>query len=138
MSCVPTERRAQMARTGSRDTLRHDLPRKGRAVVTPPAHDAHSLRSLRANPQKERPWLLPKHARAFDPLDLELIERAYDAAWAELAARAPQRDPAKDEERKLALRKCVDVAVQSGEMDVDALRNRALAHMPEYWFRRSV
>jgi hypothetical protein len=79
-----------------------------------------------------------QHARAFDPLELELIERAYDAAWAELAARAPQRDPAQDEERKLALRKCVDVAVQSGEMDVDALRNRALAHMPEYWFRRSV
>jgi len=29
-------------------------------------------------------------------------------------------------------------AYVSGEMDVDALRNRALAHMPEYWFRRSV
>jgi hypothetical protein len=79
-----------------------------------------------------------QHARAFDPLELELIERAYDAAWATLIARAPQRDPAKDAERKMALRKCVHVAIRSGEIDVEALRDRALATMPEYWFKRSV
>jgi hypothetical protein len=43
------------------DTLRHDLPRKSRAVVTPTAHAASSVSSLRAHPlalQRERPWLL--------------------------------------------------------------------------------
>jgi hypothetical protein len=33
-----------------------------------------------------------KHAQVFGPLDLEIIDRVYDAAWAELEAREPFRD----------------------------------------------
>jgi hypothetical protein len=35
----------------------------------------------------------------FDPLDLEIIDRVYEAAWAQLEAREPFRDREKDGER---------------------------------------
>jgi hypothetical protein len=35
-------------------------------------------------------------SRAFDALDLETIDRAYEAAWAQLVAREPFRDRVKD------------------------------------------
>ena len=33
-----------------------------------------------------------KRHRAFDPLDLEIIDRVYEAAWAQLEAREIDRD----------------------------------------------
>jgi len=33
------------------------------------------------------------HTRAFHPLDLEIMDRVYEAAWAALQARDPFRDP---------------------------------------------
>lgn len=30
--------------------------------------------------------------RVFDPLDLEIIDRVYDTAWAQVEAREPTRD----------------------------------------------
>jgi hypothetical protein len=43
--------------------------------------------------------------RAFDPLDLEIIDRVYEVAWAHVEAREPDRDTARDGERQKALRK---------------------------------
>jgi hypothetical protein len=40
------------------------------------------------------------NARAFHPLDLEIIDRVYEAAWAALQARDPFGDPDKDGERQ--------------------------------------
>jgi hypothetical protein len=46
-----------------------------------------------------------KHSCAFDPLDLEIIDRVYEAAWAKLEACEPFRDRERDLERQEALRK---------------------------------
>jgi hypothetical protein len=35
-----------------------------------------------------------QHPRVFGSLDLKIIDRVYDAAWAELEAREPFRDRA--------------------------------------------
>lgn len=71
-----------------------------------------------------------KQPRAFDSRDLEIIERAYEAAWAEIVSRDPFRDVTKDEERKMFLRKRMFAAVRKGMTDPDSLRDKALANMP--------
>jgi hypothetical protein len=43
--------------------------------------------------------------RVFHPLDLETIDRVYEAAWAQIIARDPFRKTEKDSERQAALRK---------------------------------
>ena len=48
-----------------------------------------------------------KHPRAFGPLDLEIFDLVYEAAWAALEARDPFRDTEKDGARQQALRKLV-------------------------------
>ena len=48
-----------------------------------------------------------KSPLAFDPLDLEIIDRVYEAAWAQVEARRPFRNNDSDAERREALRKCV-------------------------------
>ncbi len=40
----------------------------------------------------------------FDPLDLEIIDRVYEAAWAHIIASVPDRDQEKDAIRQEALR----------------------------------
>src|ERR1700745_1663757 len=37
-----------------------------------------------------------KHPHAFDPLDLEIIDRVYEAAWAQIEARESDRDTRRD------------------------------------------
>jgi hypothetical protein len=74
-----------------------------------------------------------KKPHAFDPVDLEIIERAYEGAWAMIATREPCRDTSKDEERKKALRRRTFALVCYGISDVETLRNKILASMPEYW-----
>jgi hypothetical protein len=39
----------------------------------------------------------------FHPLDLEIMDRVYDAAWAQLEAREPFRNRQKDDELRNAL-----------------------------------
>ena len=39
---------------------------------------------------------MDNHPRAFHPLDLEIMDRVYEAAWAALEARDPFRDTDKD------------------------------------------
>ena len=46
--------------------------------------------------------------RAFDPLDLEIIDRVYEAAWARVETDI-FRDIAKDDERKTALRQWASI-----------------------------
>jgi hypothetical protein len=73
------------------------------------------------------------HNRAFHPLDLEIMDRVYEAAWAALQAREPFRDPGKDGERQESLRKLVFNNTGTGRIDFDILCDRVLANMPENW-----
>ena len=71
---------------------------------------------------------------AFDPLDLEIIDRVYEVAWAYTQAREPFRDPASDDERQKALRKRIfGVAriVGSGRIDFDTLTEVVRATIPD-------
>jgi hypothetical protein len=69
----------------------------------------------------------------FDPLDLEIIDRVYEAAWAQLEAREPARDRAADEERQVALRKRVFELAGSHRVDFDDLYEQVVTSMPEPW-----
>jgi hypothetical protein len=48
-----------------------------------------------------------KHPQVFGPLDLEIIDRIYDATWAEVEAREPFRDRERDDDRRPELRRLV-------------------------------
>jgi hypothetical protein len=65
-----------------------------------------------------------KHPRAFDPLDLEIINRVYEATWALVEALKPLRDHRKDDEQKKALRKRVMTYATSGEIEFDDLYHK--------------
>jgi hypothetical protein len=72
--------------------------------------------------------------RAFDPLDLEIIDRVYEVAWAHVEAREPYRDTAKDGERQKVLRKKIFGVARiagSGHIDFDTLTEVVLATIPE-------
>jgi hypothetical protein len=72
--------------------------------------------------------------RTFDPLDLEIIDRVYETAWAHLEAREPDRDIARDGERQEALRKKIFGVARiagSGHVDFDTLTEVVLATIPE-------
>ncbi len=71
-----------------------------------------------------------KHPQVFGPLDLEIIDRVYDAAWAELEAREPFRDRERDEERRAELRKLIMDSTGTGRVEFNALCARVLANMP--------
>jgi hypothetical protein len=70
---------------------------------------------------------------AFHPLDLEIMDRVYEAAWAALEARDPFRDTDKDGERQESLRKLVFDNTGTGRIDFDTLCDRVLTNMPENW-----
>ena len=70
---------------------------------------------------------------SFKPLDLEILDRVYEAAWAALQARDPFRDTDKDGERQESLRKLVFNNTGTGRIDFDILCDRVLANMPENW-----
>ena len=72
-----------------------------------------------------------KRPRAFDPIDLEIIDRVYEAAWAQGQARALNRDMEQDCERQDKLRKLVFALATSGKVDFDTLCDKVLANMPE-------
>ena len=72
-----------------------------------------------------------KHPRAFDPLDLEIIDRVYEAAWAQIEAREIDRDTARDPERQRMLRERIFAVAGMGPVDFDALYERVLqTHRP--------
>lgn len=57
---------------------------------------------------------------AYDPLDLEIIDRVFEAAWARFVAAAYDRDPGHDEARMAALHKWV-FALASHPVEFDSL-----------------
>jgi len=61
------------------------------------------------------------------------MDRVYEAAWAHFEGRDPYRDREKDGERREALRKHVFASAHSGKIDFDALCDKVLATMPDYW-----
>ena len=72
--------------------------------------------------------------RGFDPLDLEIIDRVYEVAWAHVEAREPDRDTARDGERQKALRKKIFGVARitgSGHIDFDTLTEVVQATIPE-------
>ena len=68
---------------------------------------------------------------AFDPLELEIIDRVYNAAWAQILTRHPGRDIEKVKERQRALRRRLFILADNGPVEFHTLRDRVLATMPE-------
>jgi len=64
-------------------------------------------------------------SRVFDPLDLAIIDRVYEAALAQLEARTPSHDGDKDD-LKETLRKRVMVCAGAGQFDFDTLYERVV------------
>ncbi len=73
-----------------------------------------------------------KHPRIFLPLDLQIVEMVYDAAWTHIVNNDPFRDTTRDEERKEALREKV-FALAQGSVDFDALLNVVMSNISEPW-----
>ena len=71
------------------------------------------------------------NSRVFDPLDLEIIDRVYEAVWAQVEAREPFRDKQRDEDRQEALKRLVFdfAASESGHIDFDDLYERVLSNI---------
>ena len=71
---------------------------------------------------------------AFDHLDLEIIDRVHEVAWAHVLAREPSRNRASDGARQEALRKKIfGIAriVGGGYVDFDTLTEVVLATIPK-------
>jgi hypothetical protein len=66
----------------------------------------------------------------FHRLDLNIIDRVYEAAWAHVEAHDPFRDRSKDGERQDALRKWLFALATPGSVDFDRLYDKVLASMP--------
>ena len=71
-----------------------------------------------------------KRPRVFHPLDLEIMDRVYEAAWAQIEARDPFRDRNEDGKRQDALRKRLFALATPGPVDFDKLYDKVLARMP--------
>ena len=74
--------------------------------------------------------------RVFDPVDLEIIERVYEAAWAEVEADI-FRDTSKDDERKTALREWAFVLAGTHPVDFDTLSEKLATIIPKPWITPS-
>ena len=72
-----------------------------------------------------------KRHHVFDPLDLEIIDRVYEAAWAQIEAREPNRDIEHDGDRQEALRKRIFAVAHSGHVDFDTLCESVFADLPK-------
>jgi len=65
----------------------------------------------------------------FNPLDLEIIDRVDEAAWAHIEARDLYRDPQKGGAREDVLRKTVFTVAGTGPVDFDTLCDKVLASL---------
>jgi hypothetical protein len=63
----------------------------------------------------------------FDPLDLEIIDRVYEAAWAALLASGPIEGANQDDGRQKLLRQRLFALAQPGAVDFDNLYEKVLA-----------
>jgi hypothetical protein len=73
-----------------------------------------------------------KHPRIYLPLDLQVVDMVYDAAWVHIVNNDPFRDTTRDGERKDALREKV-IALAQGAADFDTLLNAVLRNISEPW-----
>jgi hypothetical protein len=73
--------------------------------------------------------------RVFAPLDLQIIDLVYEAAWAQLEALDPFRDLAKDPKRQAVLRKKVFAVAIPGAVEFDNLLDKVLAISSEAWLK---
>ena len=73
-----------------------------------------------------------KPSPLYDPLDLEILDRVYEAAWARFEATEPRRDRAQDEQRQEALRQLVFTLARGHPVDFDALLEK-LDAVPASW-----
>jgi hypothetical protein len=71
-----------------------------------------------------------RHPQVFNPLDLQIIDLVYEAAWAQFEARDPYRDARKDDELQELLRKKVFAVAIPGEVEFDALLDNVLSALP--------
>ena len=70
----------------------------------------------------------------FDPLDLEIMDRVYEVAWAHAQAREPSRNTASDGARQKALRRKIFGVARiagPGHIDFDTLTEVVLATISE-------
>jgi hypothetical protein len=59
-------------------------------------------------------------------LDLEIIDRVYEAVWAQIEARQIDRDTERDPERQQKLRERIFAVAEIGTVDFDALYERVI------------
>ena len=64
---------------------------------------------------------------AFNPLDLEIIDRVYEATWAELLAMSLPCDETEELERQKNLRKRLFALARPGGVEFDTLCDMVLA-----------
>ena len=74
-----------------------------------------------------------RRPRVFDPLDLEIIDRVFEAAWARVEANNFTRDTSKDDERKKALRQWIIALADGHPVDFDALWDKLETSIPKAW-----
>jgi hypothetical protein len=66
-----------------------------------------------------------------DPLDNEILERAFDASWEAIRSAAQHFDAESDEELEVELRReLIEIARLNGVSDPDTLKDILLANMP--------
>ena len=69
-----------------------------------------------------------KVQRELDPLDLEIVERAFESAWGALKESGARVDNDSDEELEAALRReLIEIARSNGVTDPEILRDILLA-----------
>ncbi len=71
--------------------------------------------------------------RIFTPSELQVIERAYEGAWAEIVGKNPGRDTEEDEKLRSRLRKQIFASVGRDISDVDKVRDRLIRRLLERW-----
>ena len=72
---------------------------------------------------------LPRHE--LDPLDVEILQRAFEVTWAAIKASGQSFDFESDEELEAALhRELIEIARFNGATDPETLRDILLATMP--------
>jgi hypothetical protein len=83
---------------------------------------------------------MPAFKSGFDALDLEIIDRVYEVAWAHIQASQPNRDTASDRLSQETLRKKIFGVARMlgpGHADFDTLIEVVLATIPDRRTRRS-
>jgi hypothetical protein len=67
----------------------------------------------------------------FDPLDLEIMERAFAAAWTTIQAHCVAHNPARDDQLRTELgEKLIALAKIHGVSDEETLRGQLLGALP--------